>query len=64
MRSLASIPALLALWSPLVAQEKTSPGRELDRQLVETLKDVHNRGADLYNVGDTVGISGSGLNRP
>ncbi len=32
-------------------QERKLSGREIDKQLFDVLKDVHNRGADLYNAG-------------
>lgn len=35
------------------AQEKA--GADLDKLLRDTLRDIHNRGADLYNSGDTAG---------
>jgi len=51
---------LAVLAGPARADEKKpdatpQPRQALDRQLAEVLKDVHNRGADLYNSGDVAG---------
>jgi len=47
---------IACLWtSAVVAQDKPLAVRELDKQLFDVLKDVHNRGADLFNAGDAIG---------
>ena len=49
----------MALSPPAPAQPPSSGGRtgpaELDRLALDVLRDVHNRGADLYNRGDPAG---------
>lgn len=51
MRFVCSIFGLLTVVFPLVGQERKLAPRDIDRQLFEVLKDIHNRGADLYNAG-------------
>ncbi|MCE9531455.1 MAG: carboxypeptidase-like regulatory domain-containing protein [Planctomycetes bacterium] len=51
---------LLFMGSPFVsvrasAQEKTVAVREIDKQLFDSLKELHNQGADLFNAGDSIG---------
>jgi hypothetical protein len=48
---------LILFAAPIVtaADEKKVNVRDLDKQLFEILKEVHNRGADLYNAGDSSG---------
>ena len=41
----------LIIAMPLAAQERKPSAREIDKQLFDLLKDIHNRGADLYNAG-------------
>jgi len=61
---LSFVILLSAVW-PLCGQEKPSQekkadekkidARQIDKQLYDVLKEVHNRGADIYNAGDTSG---------
>lgn len=41
--------------TPAAEPPKPVPAADLDRLAVEVLKDVHNRGADLYNAADAAG---------
>ena len=43
---------ILIATTPAVADEKKLNPREVDKQLFDVLKDVHNRGADMFNAGD------------
>jgi hypothetical protein len=54
MRFTSSAAVLWLTALPLVAQERKLASREVDRQLFEVLKEIHNRGADLYNAGHSV----------
>lgn len=47
--AVVAMPLMLVL--PLVAQERKVTPRDIDRQMFDALKEVHNRGADLYNEG-------------
>jgi hypothetical protein len=50
------VMTLLAAFAPARGQEKKLlVARELDRQLFDVLKEIHNRGADMFNDGDVVG---------
>ncbi len=50
----AMLSLIICLTAPcLQADEKQISTRKVDKQLVDVLKDVHNRGADLFNAGDT-----------
>jgi hypothetical protein len=50
------VMTLLAASAPARGQEKKLlDARELDRQLFDVLKEIHNRGADMFNDGDVVG---------
>jgi hypothetical protein len=49
MRSIVAFLGLILL-SPATAQDK--PPADVDRQLIDVLKTIHNRGADMYNAGD------------
>lgn len=51
MRLLLFVILMLAAVLPLAAQERKVSARDIDKQLFDVLKDVHNRGADLYNDG-------------
>ena len=52
MRFLLTVPFfLLAAAGPVPAED----GRAVDRALFEALREAHDRGADLYNNGDTAG---------
>jgi hypothetical protein len=53
MRFANGIFLLIAAALPLAAQERQPSTREVDKQLFDVLKDIHNRGADLYNGGQT-----------
>jgi hypothetical protein len=55
MRLSTLVVSFLVVASPLQAEEKKLNPREIDKQLFDLLKDVHNQGADLYNAGDAVG---------
>ena len=41
--------------APAPSQEKKLNLREVDKQLFDVLKEVHNRGADIFNAGDHAG---------
>jgi hemoglobin len=47
--------SLAAPAEPARAAEPAPAPAPLDRQIADTLRDVHNRGADLYNAGDEIG---------
>ncbi len=55
MRISSLFLSFLMLAPPTLAEEKTLNPREIDKQLFDLLKEVHNQGADLYNTGDAVG---------
>ena len=55
MRTALMIAVLFLIAGPLRAADKKLTTREIDKQLVNALKDVHNQGADMYNAGDSVG---------
>ncbi len=40
---------------PLQAADPKSDAKEVDRQLYDVLREIHNRGADLYDTGDRAG---------
>ena len=41
--------------SSFAADEKKALNRDVDKQLFDALKEVHNRGADMFNAGDSSG---------
>lgn len=47
----AGITLALIATAPLSAQQSKLAPREVDKQIFDVLKEVHNRGADLYNAG-------------
>jgi len=48
--------AIVLIGTALQAEEPQGFDKtQMDRQLYDTLRDVHNRGRELYNKGDTVG---------
>jgi hypothetical protein len=53
MRCANGVIFLIAATLPLAAQERQPSVREVDKQLFDVLKDIHNRGADLYNAGQS-----------
>jgi hypothetical protein len=53
MRIVCLILAAAISALPARAEEKKIGTREIDKQLYEVLKDIHNRGADIFNAGDT-----------
>jgi hypothetical protein len=55
MRFAIMFAALVLFVGPLAAEDKKTGTREIDQQLIEVLKGVHNQGADLYNSGDVAG---------
>lgn len=55
LRTLAAGLLALGLALPLVAADEPAEGKALDRELNRSLRDVINRGADLYNGGDPAG---------
>ena len=55
MRCAGFVLAVFLTAIPLQAEEKKNPSREIDKQLFDVLKDIHNRGADLFNAGDSAG---------
>jgi hypothetical protein len=55
MRFSTFFALFLLMVSPLQADEKKLNPREIDKQLFDLLKEVHNQGADLYNTGDAGG---------
>jgi hypothetical protein len=55
MRFSTYFASILLISLPLQAQEKKLNPRDIDKQLFDLLKDVHNQGADLFNTGDAVG---------
>jgi hypothetical protein len=55
MRASSLFLSFLTLTAPTLAEEKKLNPREIDKQLFDLLKEVHNQGADLYNTGDAVG---------
>jgi hypothetical protein len=56
MRAIFIISLLFVLASsPLQAEEKKIVTRDVDKQVFDVLKEIHNRGADGYNLGDHLG---------
>jgi len=55
MRVSTLVLSLLFMAQPTHADEKKLNPREIDKQLFDLLKEIHNQGADLYNLGDAVG---------
>ena len=52
MRLACLLLAAACLTTPARAEEKKPGARDIDKQLFDVLKDVHNRGADLFNAGE------------
>lgn len=55
MRWLFMSLAVLVLASTTLRSQAADPNTDLDKQIVKVLKDVHNRAAGLYDVGDAAG---------
>src|ERR1700730_18321064 len=57
MRPLASLVLALFVTAVIHAEDAKTPidTKALDKALYDTLRDLHNRGADLYNSSDPVG---------
>lgn len=52
MRLAGPILTVVSLAVPAHAEDTKVSARDIDKQLYDVLKDVHNRGADLFNAGD------------
>jgi hypothetical protein len=42
-------------WTPAATADEAAERSRVDRQIHAVLRDIHNRGADLYNNGDAAG---------
>ena len=52
---ISALLIILIAAAPALTQDKKLNPREVDKQLFDVLKDVHNRGADIFNGGDPAG---------
>src|SRR5438046_2612291 len=48
------VSALYAIAAEPIEKQSISPG-DIEKQLIDSLKDLHNRGADMFNSGEAIG---------